>query len=325
MRRVAGVATCAALLFVFTTYICAAELPSQKRYEVLAHRGLHQTFDPVGVTNTTCTASRIDRPRHDYIENTLTSIQAAIDLGADIIEFDVHPTTDGEFVVFHDWSLECRTDGRGVVREQGSRYLKSLDVGYGYTADNGKSYPFRGKFKGAMPTLGEVLARFPDTRFMINIKSDSIEEAQQLTAYLKARKALNRRRLSLYAAEHAASEFARLNSDIMIMSKERARSCLTSYILLGWSGHIPESCYRSYVPVPMNYRWLVWGWPEKFEARMRSVGSRSLLMGAHEKGKANSGIDSIEMLKEVSEGFGGIIFTNRIDLFAEVTGRKAAH
>lgn len=145
--------------------------------EILAHRGIHQIFDPIGVTDKTCTASRIDTPIHNYIENTLPSIRAAIDLGADIIEFDVHPTTDGEFVVFHDWGLECRTNGTGVVREQSSRYLKSLDIGYGYTSDGGKTYPFRGKYIGAMPKLGEVLSEFPENKFMINIKSRNITEA----------------------------------------------------------------------------------------------------------------------------------------------------
>ena len=159
---------------------------SQAQYrQVLAHRGLHQTFNPVDVTNNTCTAARIDTPRHQHIENTLPAIQAALDLGADIIEFDIHPTTDGEFVVFHDWTLECRTDGTGVTRKQTLTYLKSLDIGYGYTVDGGKSYPFRGKFIGAMPSLGEVFTTFPNTHFLINIKSKSTTEAKALTAYLK--------------------------------------------------------------------------------------------------------------------------------------------
>jgi glycerophosphoryl diester phosphodiesterase len=36
-------------------------------------------------------------------------MRAAFDLGADIVELDVHPTVDGSFVVFHDWTVECRT------------------------------------------------------------------------------------------------------------------------------------------------------------------------------------------------------------------------
>ena len=68
-------------------------------------------------------------------------MRAAFDAGADIVEFDVHPTTDGHFAVFHDWTLDCRTDGKGVTREHTLAELKKLDVGYGYTADGGKTFP----------------------------------------------------------------------------------------------------------------------------------------------------------------------------------------
>lgn len=44
--------------------------------------------------------------------------------------------------------------------------LKKLDVGYRYTADNGESYPFRGKGIGMMPSLDEVFAAFPNREFL---------------------------------------------------------------------------------------------------------------------------------------------------------------
>ncbi len=78
-------------------------------------------------------------------------MHAAFDAGADIVEFDVHPTTDGHFAVFHDWTLDCRTDGKGVTREHTLAELKKLDAGYGYTADGGKTYPLRGKRRWPHP------------------------------------------------------------------------------------------------------------------------------------------------------------------------------
>ena len=114
---------------------------------------------------------------HRFLENTLAAFSAAFAAGADIVEFDVHPTTDGAFVVFHDWTLDCRTDGHGGTREHSLAELKALDVGYGYTADGGKTFPFRGAGVGLMPTLDEVLAAFPGRRFLINVKSDDPSEA----------------------------------------------------------------------------------------------------------------------------------------------------
>jgi len=138
-----------------------------------------------------CTANIIDTPIHDFQENTLASIKAAFDLGADIVEIDTHPTTDGEFIVFHDWTLDRRIDGKSVVRKQNVAYLKSLDIGYGFTADGGKTFPFRGKFIGAMPTLSEVLAAFPEEQLLINLKSNTVGEAHLLTDYFQAHKYSN--------------------------------------------------------------------------------------------------------------------------------------
>lgn len=97
-----------------------------------------QRFDERDLKNDTCTAARMLPPTHDYLENTLRSMRASFEAGADVVELDVHPTTDGEFAVFHDWTIDCRTDGHGVTREQSMAKLKTLDIGYGYTADGGK-------------------------------------------------------------------------------------------------------------------------------------------------------------------------------------------
>ena len=89
---------------------------------------MHQTYSREGLTAETCTATRIFPPAHDFLENTLPSMEAAFNNGADIVEFDIHPTTDGHFAVLHDWTLDCRTNGTGVTREHSLAELKGLDV-----------------------------------------------------------------------------------------------------------------------------------------------------------------------------------------------------
>ena len=84
---------------------------------MVSHRGVAQQFSREGVGRDTCTANRIEPPEHNYLENTVRSMQRAVFLGAVMIELDVHLTTDGQMVVFHDWTLDCRTDGKGVSRE----------------------------------------------------------------------------------------------------------------------------------------------------------------------------------------------------------------
>lgn len=48
-------------------------------------------------------------------ENTIAAFEAAIDAGADAVEFDVRLTADGVPVVMHDADVSRTTDGHGLV------------------------------------------------------------------------------------------------------------------------------------------------------------------------------------------------------------------
>lgn len=101
-------------------------------------------------------------------ENTLESFRAAVDAGAQYLEFDVHMTRDGDIVVSHDDHLQ-RTCGRdGVIREMTSHDLTSADAGRMFTID-GSSYPFRDKGV-KVPRLADVLSEFPNLRILIEVK-----------------------------------------------------------------------------------------------------------------------------------------------------------
>ena len=62
--------------------------------------------------------------------------------------------------------------------------LRRLDAGFGYTADNGKTFPFRGQGVGLIPSLTDVLGAFPHRRFLINVKSNDPSEGIRLASAL---------------------------------------------------------------------------------------------------------------------------------------------
>ncbi len=105
-----------------------------------------------------------------FPENTLEAFEAGLADGADRLELDVHGTADGQVVVFHDEALERTTDGAGLLRQHTLADLRKYDAGYRFEAADG-SYPFRGKGV-RIPTLDEVLERFPDTPLNIEIKQE---------------------------------------------------------------------------------------------------------------------------------------------------------
>lgn len=64
-------------------------------------------------------------------ENTLASIQKAIELNCDMIEVDVHLCKTGELVVIHDDSVDRTTNGTGKISELSLKEIKKLNAGNG--------------------------------------------------------------------------------------------------------------------------------------------------------------------------------------------------
>jgi glycerophosphoryl diester phosphodiesterase len=62
-----------------------------------------------------------------YPENTLAAVRAALDLGVDFVEIDVHETRDGEVIVFHDYRLKRLCGVRGRVRDKTLAEIKRLN------------------------------------------------------------------------------------------------------------------------------------------------------------------------------------------------------
>ena len=281
---------------------------------VIAHRGQHQLYDRTGLTNDTCTAERIFPPEHALLENTLPSMEAAFRLGADVVELDIHLTPDGQFAVFHDWTLDCRTDGSGVTEKTPMAVLRGLDIGHGYTADGGATFPFRGSGIGQMPTLEEVLRRFPEGRFLINFKSRRREEGKALLTLLNANPAYRRAVFGVYGGDEPTEAVLSEMADMRGYSRSSAMSCLLTYLGVGWSGYVPPSCRNRLVPVPQNYAFLLWGWPVRFTERLQAAGSDVILVGpftASDPGTA--GLDEAGTWAAIPRGFPGFIWTNRIE------------
>jgi glycerophosphoryl diester phosphodiesterase len=105
---------------------------------VVAHRGL-----------------ALDKP-----ENTLPAFQAAIDVGADMLETDVHVSADGVVVVAHDHDLSRLSGRTDSIASLTYSQLRNIDLGGAH-----------------LPTLAELLGEFPEAPFSIDVKADGAEAA----------------------------------------------------------------------------------------------------------------------------------------------------
>jgi glycerophosphoryl diester phosphodiesterase len=93
-------------------------------------------------------------------ENTMPAFEHAVGLGFRYLETDVHVTSDGVLLAFHDDRLDRVTDGSGVVAEQPWSRVRSALV-------DGRE---------PIPRFDELLAAWPEARINVDPKHDAAVE-----------------------------------------------------------------------------------------------------------------------------------------------------
>lgn len=91
-------------------------------------------------------------------ENSIQCIENAIAMGVDMVEIDIQPTKDGNFICMHDQTLERTTTGTGAIKDYTTEELKKFVLRSG----NGI------KTRRQIPTLEEVL-KVCKNRILVNI------------------------------------------------------------------------------------------------------------------------------------------------------------
>lgn len=96
----------------------------------------------------------------DGHENTMAAFEQAVDLGYAYVETDVHVTSDGTLVAFHDDTLDRVTDSHGVIRELPWSTVELARIG-----------------DQPIPRLDDVLDAWPTLRLNIDCKHISAAPA----------------------------------------------------------------------------------------------------------------------------------------------------
>ena len=117
-----------------------------------------------------------------YPENTLISFEKALELPVDGIEFDLRMTADHEIVVSHNYDVDLRSNGSGVIADMTLAELKKLDFGIK------KGEEFAGT---RIPEFHELMdlisAKRPDIWLAVEIKDDSWELTKRVVEELRRR------------------------------------------------------------------------------------------------------------------------------------------
>lgn len=97
----------------------------------------------------------------DNPENTMPAFRHAVDLGYTYLETDVHATSDGVLLAFHDDSLDRTTDRAGRIND-----LPLSEVALA-----------RVDGREPIPLFEDLMEQFPDARVNIDCKADSAVDA----------------------------------------------------------------------------------------------------------------------------------------------------
>lgn len=112
----------------------------------------------------------------DAPENSLSSIEAAISLGVDMVELDVRRTKDGVLVLMHDETVDRMTDGTGSVVDMTLEEIQQLSL---RNRDGGVLT------EEGVPTLSEAMQTAKD-RIMVRVdKAYSLGILDEVMAVLE--------------------------------------------------------------------------------------------------------------------------------------------
>ena len=129
--------------------------------------------------------------RGDRGLEAIEAFREAIRLGAQMIEFDVTFSRDGQLVLIHDSTVDRTTNGKGAVSSLTLSELKKLDAG------GWKDKRFAGV---RMPTLDEALAMMPENIWLNVHLKETPGQAEKLAGQVAGRIVAHRRQHQAFLA-----------------------------------------------------------------------------------------------------------------------------
>lgn len=125
--------------------------------------------------------------------NTIAAIKLALKNQADIIWISIQLSKDKKFVLYSPNDLSALSEKQGKISDFTLNELKQIEI-----STSSKKENIWIKENLSIPSLEEVLKKFPKTKFFIDLKSpdaDEDEQAALLLDLLQKTKSLNRVRI----------------------------------------------------------------------------------------------------------------------------------
>lgn len=309
-----------ALAFLVLTFVNASWIVTATpgRPRLIANGGITQDYKPGG-RSAPCPAREILPPLHAILEDTARAVFTARRMGADYVAIDVVRTADNALALYPDADLGCRTEATGPVTQMTMAGLARLDAGYGYSADGGKTFPLRGKGRGLIPSLDEILAASANGRFIYRFPGNDVAAVPLLVAALQ-RNGHDARALGEGFVGNAAL-VAAVNKALpgaWTIDPAQSHACTDAYRWQGWTSLVPSACQGATMIAGLTDSFpkgamTLWGWPNRVQQRIEGVGGHVMAVANEGSGDAlgtaslGTGLRHARELPEVPASFHGTV------------------
>lgn len=299
-----------ALAFLVLTFVNASWLVTAPpgRPRLIANGGIAQDYQPGGRA-APCPARAILPPLHAILEDTARAVFTARRMGADYVAIDVVRTADNHLALYPDADLGCRTEATGPVSQMTMAQLARLDAGHGYSADGGKTFPLRGKGRGLIPSLDEILAANPMGRFIYRFPGNDVAAVPLLIETL-ARNGHDAKALGEGFVGNAAlvSAVNKALPGVWTIDPAKGRACASDYRWKGWTSLVPATCQGATMIAALDNAFTLWGWPNRVQQRIEGVGGHVLAVASDGTGDSlGTGLRHARELPQVPAAFHGTV------------------
>ncbi len=115
-----------------------------------------------------------------------------------------------------------------------------------------------------------------------------------------------------YGSDAAIAAIKKARQGAATFSIAKAQACVSDYKASGWMGSIPATCQDGGALVTMDQiGYTLWGWPNRFLARMDNAGIRVIIAQDVRDGKI-IGLTNAEQYGEIANSYNGYIWVDNI-------------
>lgn len=178
-------------------------------------------------------------PEIEGLENTMVAFRHAVSLGYRYLETDVHVTSDGVLLAFHDTVLDRVTDRLGEVAELSQDEVQEALIGG----------------RERVPTLAELFDALPHARFNIDLKSAGAVPA--LADFVRVHNAWDRVLVGSFSARRL-NAFRRLTGGRVPTSAHPGEVIAFRFLPSGWLADRLTRGRVAALQIPHRHRrWMV--------------------------------------------------------------------